>query len=370
MTGEASPSRPTAAAEALPVAEKLRRIRADHERIRADLRQAIVGLEAAIELLLGAIIAGGHCLLEGVPGLAKTLLVNSLGQALGLATARIQFTPDLMPSDITGADVIVQDHETGERRFRFIRGPIFTNLLLADEINRTPPRTQAALMEAMEERQVTSLGRRYELDRPFLVVATQNPIEQEATYPLPAAQLDRFMYRIQLDYPSVEEEYRIVRLTTAGPQPMLRPILGREELLWLNRAVRSHPVPEAIEAAAVALVRRTRPNSPEAPAFVREWVSWGAGPRADQFLILGARARALLLGRAEVELDDLMHVARPVLRHRILLNYQAIADGVTTDGVVERLLGEVPAIRALRAARRRPEARRAGFVGRLFGRRT
>jgi len=348
--------------------DKLHRIREDYSRIREDLGKAIIGMEAVTDLLLSAIISGGHCLLQGVPGLAKTLLVKSLGQALGLEAARIQFTPDLMPSDITGTEVLVQDKQTGERRFKFIRGPLFTNLLLADEINRTPPKTQAALMEAMEERQVTSLGRRYPLDAPFNVVATQNPIEQEATYPLPTAQLDRFMFLVKVDYPSFDEEYDIVRLTTTRMHEPLSPILDKEEILWLNRAVRTHPVPERLEAIAVRLARLSRPDEPGAPEFVREWVSWGAGPRADQFLILGARARALLLGRAEVQLGDLVHVAKPVLRHRILLNYQAEADNVSADDLVDRLLDEVPEIKAVREAEK-PADERSGFFSRLFRRR-
>jgi MoxR-like ATPase len=348
--------------------DKLHRIREDYSRIRADLGKAIIGMEAVTDLLLSAIISGGHCLLQGVPGLAKTLLVKSLGQALGLEAARIQFTPDLMPSDITGTEVLVQDKQSGERMFKFIRGPLFTNLLLADEINRTPPKTQAALMEAMEERQVTSLGRRYPLDAPFNVVATQNPIEQEATYPLPTAQLDRFMFLVKVDYPTFDEEYDIVRLTTTRMQEPLSPILDKDEILWLNRAVRTHPVPERLEAIAVRLARLSRPNEKSAPEFVREWVSWGAGPRADHFLILGARARALLLGRAEVELGDLVHVARPVLRHRILLNYQAEADNVSGDDLVDRLLDEIPEIRAVREAEKTTDER-SGFFSRLFRRR-
>jgi len=348
--------------------EKLARIREDHSRIRTDLGKAIIGMEAVTDLLLCAIISGGHCLLEGVPGLAKTLLVKSLGRALGLGAARIQFTPDLMPSDITGTEVLVQDKQTGERLFRFIRGPLFTNLLLADEINRTPPKTQAALMEAMEEHQVTSLGRRHPLEAPFIVVATQNPIEQEATYPLPAAQLDRFMFLVKVDYPTFDEEYDIVRLTTTRVQEPLEPILGKEEILWLNRTVRTHPVPDRLEAIAVRLARMSRPDEKGAPEFVREWVSWGAGPRADQFLILGARARALLMGRAEVELGDLVHVAKPVLRHRILLNFHAEADNVSPDDLVDRLLDEIPEIRAAREAEK-PVEERSGFFSRLFRRR-
>ena len=351
------------------VDEKLRRIRENYDRIRESLHHSIVGLEGVTDLLLGAIISGGHCLLEGVPGLAKTLLVKSLGQALGLDASRIQFTPDLMPSDITGAEVIVQDRQTGERQFKFIRGPIFTHLLLADEINRTPPKTQAALMEAMEERQVTSVGRRHALEEPFIVMATQNPIEQEATYPLPAAQLDRFMYLVYVDYPSTEEEYDIVRLTTSGTPGEIAPILDREEVLWLNRAVRSHPVGDEVERLAVKLARLSRPAEPEAPSFVKDWISWGAGPRADQFLILGARARALLLGRARVELADLVHVARPVLRHRILLNYQAEAEGLKPDNVVDRLVDSIPALRAVRESERPAEVKRSGFFSWLRGRR-
>jgi len=341
--------------------DKLNRIREDHLKIRSDLGQTIVGLEGVTDLLLGAIISGGHCLLEGVPGLAKTLLVKSIGQALGLEAARIQFTPDLMPSDITGTEVIVQNHESGERMFRFIKGPIFTNLLLADEINRTPPKTQAALMEAMEECQVTSLGHRHELASPFLVIATQNPIEQEATYPLPAAQLDRFMYQVNVDYPSFEEEYKIVRMTTTRDPGPIEPILSREEILWLTRTVRNHPVPESLERIAVKLARMSRPDENDAPTFIREWVSWGAGPRADQFLILGAKARALLLGRTRVEAEDLVHVAKPVLRHRILLNYQAEADNIKPDFLVEKLLDVIPELKAAQETST-PAEGRTGFL--------
>ena len=342
------------------IGDKLQRIREDYQNIRSDLSRTLVGMEAVMDLLMGAIISGGHCLLEGVPGLAKTLLVKSLGQALGLTASRIQFTPDLMPSDITGAEVIVQDRDTGERSFRFIKGPLFTHLLLADEINRTPPKTQAALMEAMEERQVTSLGRRHVLEAPFLVIATQNPIEQEATYPLPAAQLDRFMYLVNVEYPSFEEEYEIIRLTTTRDPEHLEPVLTREEILWLNRTVHDHPIPESLERIAVTLTRMTRPDQDIAPDFIREWVSWGAGPRADQFLILGAKARALLRGRDRVEEEDLVHVAGPVFRHRILLNYQAEADSIKPDHLVDRLLDEIPELKAVRKARE-PEATRSGI---------
>ncbi len=368
---EASGKMETDATQAIPtddVAARLGRIREDRDRIRHDLARAIVGMDAVTDLLLGAILAGGHCLLQGVPGLAKTLLVKSVGQTLGLRAARIQFTPDLLPGDITGAEVIHLDKDSGERVFRFIKGPIFTNLLLADEINRTPPKTQAALMEAMEEQQVTSLGTVHRLDDPFLVIATQNPIEQEATYPLPIAQLDRFMYMVHVDYPSFDEEYRIIRHTTTRTHENLAPILDRDEVLWLQRAVRTHPVPRDVQAAAIRLCRLSRPDEADAPAFVRDWISWGAGPRAEHFLTTGARANALLDGRAAVEMRDLLHVAKPVLRHRLVLNYQAEADGIAPDTVVERLVDEIPALRALRA-RDDEAAAPAGIFGRLFKRR-
>jgi MoxR-like ATPase len=299
----------------------------------------------------------------GVPGLAKTLLIQSLAELTRLSFRRIQFTPDLMPSDIVGTEVLVHDADSGERFFRFMKGPIFAHIVLADEINRTPPKTQAALMEAMEERQVTSVGERYELEAPFFVLATQNPIEQEGTYPLPAAQLDRFLFNIWLDYPDLEDERRIVRLTTTRDAAELAPILDRQDILDHIRLVRSLSAPPRIMAYAVELARRSRPGHPRSPDFVAEWVSWGAGPRAAQALVLGGKARALLRGRTEVTAEDVRAVAPPVFRHRMILNFQAEADGVHVQDVIRRLLDTTPA--PDRPAR--PLRRRRSILSRLLG---
>ncbi len=333
------------------------------EKIRGELAKRIVGLSGVIEELLITLLAGGHGLLVGVPGLAKTLLIRSLAELTDLSYRRIQFTPDLMPSDIVGTEVLVRGTGSASRAFTFRKGPIFAHVILADEINRTPPKTQAALMEAMEERQVTSVGKRYPLEPPFFVLATQNPIEQEGTYPLPAAQLDRFLLNIRLDYPDREEERRIVRLTTTRDPAPLSPLLCREEILSLLRLVRSITAPPAVMAYAVDLARRSRPGRPGSPDFVNEWVSWGGGPRAAQALVLGGKARALLHGRTEVLPGDLRAVAGPVFRHRIIVSFQAEADGVTAEEVIETLLAAVPAPdRPARGGRRR------GFLARLFSR--
>jgi MoxR-like ATPase len=320
----------------------LRTLREEFPVIRARLRerihQRVVGLDEVIDLLLISVLAGGHCLLVGVPGLAKTLLVRTLADLLDLRFARIQFTPDLMPSDIVGAEVIAEEPTTGERGFRFMPGPVFTHLLLADEINRTPPKTQAALMEAMEERQVTVGGRRHGLERPFFVLATQNPIEQEGTYPLPAAQLDRFLFWIRVDYPARDEEREIIRLVTAsGPAP-LEPELAREEILALLDAVTGEPTPPAVAARATTLARRTRPGDPEAPPAVRRFVSFGVGPRGAQSLVQAAKVRALLEGRSAPSPEDVDHLLRPAFRHRIVLNFQAEAQGIPTDRVLDEVL--------------------------------
>jgi MoxR-like ATPase len=310
------------------------------EKLRAELGRVIVGQDAVVELLLVALLARGHGLFQGVPGLAKTLLIQSLAQATACSFSRIQFTPDLLPSDITGTEVLEEDRATGRRSLRFVEGPVFANLVLADEINRTPPKTQAALLQAMQEGQVTAAGRQLDLPRPFLVFATQNPIEQEGTYPLPEAQLDRFMFLVEVDYPSQAEEMAIVHRTTttahAEPQPQVSP----EELVELQEAVRAVPAGPEVVRLAVDLVRATRPG-PAAPEFVRDHVAWGAGPRASQFLILGGKARALLHGRMAVSREDIHALARPVLRHRVLLNFRAEAERVDVGQVIDRLAAHV-----------------------------
>ena len=312
-------------------------------RLRTELARRIIGLESVIDDLLIALLSGGHCLLVGVPGLAKTLLIRSLAELTDLSFRRIQFTPDLMPSDIVGTEVIVKDKDTGERTFQFMKGPVFAHVILADEINRTPPKTQAALMEAMEERQVTSVGERYRLDAPFFVLATQNPIEQEGTYPQPAAQLDRFLFNVWLDYPNQVDEKAIVRLTTTRGQADLTPLLSREDILSLLKLVRTIPASAEVLAYAVDIARRSRPRRQRAADFVNEWVAWGGGPRAAQALVVGGKARALLHGRAEVLPEDLRAVAQPVFRHRIITNFQAEADGVSAESIIERLIESTPA---------------------------
>jgi len=310
-------------------------------RIREEIAKVIVGQDSVVEDLLVAIFSRGHCLLVGVPGLAKTLLVRTLAQVLSLSFRRIQFTPDLMPSDITGTDILEEDAETGRRHLVFHHGPVFAHIVLADEINRTPPKTQAALLEAMQEYQVTAAGRKYPLEPPFFVLATQNPIEQEGTYPLPEAQLDRFMFNLYVDYPSEEEELRIMKRTTTSFAAELRTILGREEILRLQDTVRRTPVPDHVYRYALALARSTRPRDVRAPDFVKEWVSWGAGPRASQYLLLGAKARAVLNGRYAARIEDVRRVAAIALRHRIVTNYTAEAEGVNSDRIIERLLSVV-----------------------------
>src|SRR5262249_20525955 len=284
----------------------------------------------------------GHCILEGVPGLAKTLMISTLSKCLSLAFSRIQFTPDLMPSDITGTEVIQEDRSTGRREFKFLEGPLFANVILADKINRTPPKTQAALLEAMQERQVTVGRVRHKLSNPFFVLATQNPIEQEGTYPLPEAQQDRFMFKVFVKYPSFNEEFDIARRTTAINFEEPTAVLSGDTILELQQLVRKVPVTDHIIHYTLALVRQTRISEPGTPKFVREWLSWGAGPRAVQNLIIGAKARALLYGRTEVNTDDIKSLAYPVLRHRILTNFTATSEGVSTDTVVKRLIEETP----------------------------
>jgi len=310
------------------------------QRLLAAIGRRIVGQEAAVEQLLIALFARGHCLFIGVPGLAKTLLVSTTAEALGLDFGRVQFTPDLMPADITGTEVLEEDRSTGHRELRFIRGPIFTNLLLADEINRTPPKTQAALLQAMQEGEVTAAGQTWPLDPPFLVFATQNPIEQEGTYPLPEAQLDRFMLSVRIGYPTEDEELEIVERTTTGAQAQVEPVLDRALLLELQGLVRRLPTSRDVYRYCVRLARASRPG-PEAPEAVNRWVRWGAGPRASQYLALGARVRAALRGHEVAAAEDVQAVAHAVLGHRVLLNFQAEAEGVDTGRVVDQLLDRV-----------------------------
>jgi len=308
------------------------------EAIVGQIRKRIFGQEELIEHLLVALFAKGHCLLMGVPGLAKTSLISTLAEVLDLDFNRIQFTPDLMPADITGTDILEEDHATGKRFFKFLEGPVFTNLLLADEINRTPPKTQAALLQSMQEYKVSAGGTTYDLDLPFLVFATQNPIEQEGTYPLPEAQLDRFMFHLNVDYPSDDEEMLIVQKTTSGSEAKIEPVLDGATILKLQSLVLQVPVSDEVLKYAVALVRRTRPGNETAPDFVREFVSFGAGPRASQYLVLASKARALLDGRLTVAQEDIRALAHPILRHRILTNFQAEAQGITSDDLIDRLI--------------------------------
>ena len=311
------------------------------EAILGEIKKVIVGQDRVIEELLIALLARGHCLLVGVPGLAKTLLISTLADVLELNFNRIQFTPDLMPSDITGTDILEEDPETGRRRFRFLQGPIFANIVLADEINRTPPKTQAALLQAMQEYRVTAGGQTFPLDLPFFVLATQNPIEQEGTYPLPEAQLDRFMFHIGVDYPSYEEEVEIVLNSTSAYAPELQHILKAEDILQLQDLVRRVPVTPSVAGFAVRLAQQSRPEHEEAPAFIKEWVHWGAGPRASQYLILGAKARAIVHGRFAASVEDVKALAPSVLRHRILTNFNAEAEGVSSLTIIKQLLDTV-----------------------------
>ena len=313
------------------------------DRIVAELRKIIVGMDDVIDEMMIAIFSQGHCLLVGVPGLAKTLLVSSLARTLSLSFKRIQFTPDLMPSDITGTELLQEDPQTHARKFKFMQGPVFTNLLLADEINRTPPKTQAALLEAMQEKRVSSGGVDYKLDRPFFVLATQNPIEQEGTYPLPEAQLDRFLFNIMVKYPSHREEVEIMRSVSSDAEPSLQTVLDGPAILEYQRLVRRVPVADHVFEYAAALVRATRPDEPEAPEFVKKFMAWGAGPRASLNLIVAGKARAALRGRSHVAVEDIRELCLPILRHRIIPNFAARSEGMTTDTLIGRLLENVPA---------------------------
>ncbi len=302
-------------------------------RLKSEVGQVIIGQDAVVDDVLIAVFSRGHCLLVGVPGLAKTLLVNTVARALGLSFNRIQFTPDLMPSDIVGSEILDE-----ERRFRFVKGPLFANIILADEINRTPPKTQAALLEAMQEKAVTAGGTTYRLPEPFFVLATQNPIEQEGTYPLPEAQLDRFMFNIWVDYPSYADELAVVKATTSDRQPDVRPVLTAEEILFYQGLVRRIPVPDNVVEYAVKLATRTRPGLDGSPAIIKDNIGWGAGPRASQFLVVGAKCHALVHGRFSPDIDDVRAVAKPILRHRLVRNYKAEAEGITVDRIVESIL--------------------------------
>lgn len=308
------------------------------EAIKKEIHKVIIGQDEIINLLLVSLFSRGHCVLIGVPGLAKTLLIKTLAETLGLTFNRIQFTPDLMPGDITGTEIIEEEKESGKKAFKFVKGPIFANIVLADEINRTPPKTQAALLEGMQEYNVTAAGQTYQLDTPFFVLATQNPIEQEGTYPLPEAQLDRFMFNIWVDYPSFDEEKQIVSQTTSTNNIKLSPILTKQKIEELQDLVRKVPVPETVLNYAVKLVGSTRPDSDQAPDFIKKYLSWGAGPRASQYLILGGKTRALSEGRFNVTIEDIDALAVPVLRHRIVNNYAAEAEGYTTVKLIEMII--------------------------------
>ncbi len=350
--GAAAPKPPTGAVAERTSAAPVERLKQAREALLAEIRKVIIGQSDVMEALLLALFSRGHCLLVGVPGLAKTLMISTLARVLNLRFNRIQFTPDLMPSDITGTDIIQEDPQTGKRVFNFVRGPVFTNMLLADEINRTPPKTQAALLQAMQEYQVTAGGHTYPLDPPFFVLATQNPVEQEGTYPLPEAQLDRFMFMVKVGYPQREEERTIVKTTTMEARAEPVPILSATDILAIQKMVRRLPVSDHVVDYAVSLARATRPGEKDAPDFVNNWLTWGAGPRAAQNLILGAKARALLRGRLNVSTDDVRHMAKLVLRHRLITNFNADAEGINPDTVVERLLLAVkePSADAYRAA--------------------
>ncbi|NMO17600.1 MoxR family ATPase [Pyxidicoccus fallax] len=326
---------PDASSDDLRAVEELAQAR---NAIVAQIEKRVVGQREVVEHLLISLFARGHCLFVGVPGLAKTLLISTLADVLNLSFNRIQFTPDLMPSDITGTDILEEDRTTGRRTFRFLQGPLFANIILADEVNRTPPKTQAALLQAMQEYRITAGGRTYPLDLPFLVFATQNPIEQEGTYPLPEAQLDRFMFLVDVGYPTAEEEVQIVKATTGGAQPKLEKILSPERILALQELVRRVPVPDHVVRYAVELVRHTRPKEPGAPDFIAKNASWGAGPRASQYLVVAAKARAILNGRFVATVEDVRAMARPVLRHRVLPNFTAESEGITSVKLIDQLL--------------------------------
>jgi MoxR-like ATPase len=318
------------------------RLHKGYVNLKQQIHNVIIGQDEVIDSVLCCILAQGHCIVQGVPGLAKTLLVHSISEALMLKFNRIQFTPDLMPSDITGTDIIQEDPESRQRRYEFIRGPIFSNVILADEINRTPPKTQAALLQAMQEREVTAAGRTYKLDTPFFVMATQNPIEQEGTYPLPEAALDRFMFMVYIDYPSAKEEHMIVKQTTTVQKQTVEQVLKRDDILLFQEIVRMAPISDVVIGYCVKLARGTRPEDPLATEMVKKYLKWGAGPRAGQFMTLGAKARALIKGRVSPSFDDVKIVSKLVLRHRIIPNFNAEADGVSVEQILDDLVQHVP----------------------------
>lgn len=321
--------------EEAKLAERLYR---GHALLKKQVHKIIVGQDSVIDAILCSMLAGGHCIVQGVPGLAKTLMVHSIAQAMALQFNRIQFTPDLMPSDIIGADIIQVDAQTKKRKFEFVRGPIFSNVILADEINRTPPKTQSALLQSMQEREVTLSGRTYKLDQPFFVLATQNPVEQEGTYPLPEAALDRFMFMIFIDYPTIKEEHMIVKQTTTEVSAKIEPVLDQRDMLLFQKIVRRAPVSDTIIAYAIRLARATRPSDDLATEYVKKYVKWGSGPRAGQFLVLGAKAMALVDGRVTPSFEDVQAVFKLVLRHRIMTNFSAEADGITLDMILDDIL--------------------------------
>lgn len=320
--------------------EMVKYLNSKFEELKNEVAKVIVGQDAIIDQIIIAILSKGHCLLVGVPGLAKTLLVKTLADVLELKFSRVQFTPDLMPSDIVGTEILEDDRQTGTKRFKFIHGPVFANMVLADEINRTPPKTQSALLEAMQEHKVTAAGNTYTLDEPFFVLATQNPIEHEGTYPLPEAQLDRFMFNIWLDYPTASEEMDIIKYTTSMYQPKLNIVLKKEEINMLQDLVKRVPVADNVIEYTVGLVNKTRPAGASATKYVKDWLEWGAGPRASQYLILGAKTNSILEGRFSPEIDDIKKVAKPVLRHRLITNFNAEADGIKSTDIIDKLVNE------------------------------
>jgi MoxR-like ATPase len=342
----------------------IEQVQGAYNRLVDEVHKVVVGQDEVVEQLLMCLFCRGHALVVGVPGLAKTLLISTLADTLSLDFSRIQFTPDLMPSDITGTEVIEEDRTTGNRALRFVKGPVFANVILADEINRTPPKTQAALLEAMQEQQVTAGGMRHELPSPFFVLATQNPIEQEGTYPLPEAQLDRFMFNITIGYPTEAEEMEVIRRTTAGVQQELSSVMEAEDVLRVQEIVRQTPMPDHVMAYALRLVRATRVREHSAedpkPEIVRDYLAWGAGPRASQNLVLGAKASAILAGRLHASLEDVRRVAKPVLRHRIVTNFNAEADGVTPDDVIAKLIDQTPEDQATDLERKQMNAAMRG----------
>ena len=321
--------------------DSVKELNVSYKKIKAEIAKIIVGQDTIIEQLFIALLSRGHCLLIGVPGLAKTLLIRTLADVIDLKFNRIQFTPDLMPSDITGTEIIEDDKKSGRKIFKFVQGPVFANIVLADEINRTPPKTQAALLESMQEHKVTAGGKTYTLDEPFFVLATQNPIEQEGTYPLPEAQLDRFMFNLWLEYPSFNEELQIVKSTTSLYKAKLNHVMSGDDIVEYQDLVRRVPVADSVVEYAVQLVAKTRPKNSESPQFIKDWLTWGAGPRASQYLILGAKTRAILNGKYTPDIEDVRAVAVPVLRHRIITNFNAEADGITPIQVVEKLLNTI-----------------------------